>query len=165
VGGHSQGATAAFDSVLRPGVRLILPFAPYSAVPRNGDALETVMYISGMSDGISSYTGTKSAYNSTRVKKRIVGITGGDHLDVTDLCEQNDDGQSGIQVANEHGVCNTTFLTILARCGRIDPALGPTITNYASAAQLEESLQCRDRTAAFENLRTKFPAVGEFLTE
>jgi hypothetical protein len=36
---------------------------------------------------------------------------------------------------------------------------------YASTAALEETLLCKDRTAAFANMRTAVPEIGEFLEQ
>ena len=105
-------------------------------------------------------------YEATQTgKKRLVGISRGDHLDVTDLCwATNDEGKTAIEVSLEYGVPGANVVAGLAACGTMpDPIKGPQIAAYASTAALEETLHCKDRTAAFANLRNKFPEVGEFL--
>jgi hypothetical protein len=34
--------------------------------------------------------------------------------------------------------------------------------DYATTAALEETLTCRDRSAAFANMRTALPSIGDF---
>jgi hypothetical protein len=110
---------------------------------------------------MSAYTGSSAPV------KRLVGITNADHLDVTDLCSQtNSAGQTGIQVANQYGVCSglgLTLLNSLAKCGTLTPAVaGPDIVNYVTTAALEETLHCANRDAAFTNLKSAYPEVGEY---
>jgi len=115
------------------------------------------------------FSASQSAYTATRTaKKRLIGIALGNHMDVTDLCaEKNSQGKLAIQVAADNGVCNPLALVILAglaQCGTMpDPTKGPAIANYVSAAALEETLHCQDRSAAFGSLRTKYPEVSDFM--
>jgi hypothetical protein len=98
----------------------------------------------------------------------VIGITGGNHLDVTDLCYQtNDQGKTGIQVANQYNVCGPStglsILNALAQCGNVTPPVaGPEIVAYATTAALEETLHCTNRDAAFSALKTKYPQVSDF---
>ena len=103
--------------------------------------------------------------------KRVIGIAGGDHLDVTDLCSQtNSVGKTGIQVADQYNVCGTgapstalTLLNALAKCGTVmPPSAGPGIVTYATTAALEETLHCINRDAAFSSLKTAYPQVSDF---
>ena len=43
-----------------------------------------------------------------------------------------------------------------------DPTKGPAIVNYTSTAVLEQTLNCVDRSAAFNNLKTEYPQVSDF---
>jgi hypothetical protein len=98
--------------------------------------------------------------------KRLVGITGGDHLDVTDICSQtNAKGETSIDVGTRNGVCALGIVNGLAHCGSMqDPKQGPGIVNYVSTAVLEEVLQCADRKAALEDaaVKAKFSALGYY---
>lgn len=93
-----------------------------------------------------------------------MGIKDAGHIDVTDLCkEKTPMGRTGIQVAADVGVCGALILSGLAQCGG-DPMateVSPSIVNYATTAALEETLHCKNRDAAFNALRTKFPQVSE----
>ena len=51
---------------------------------------------------------------------------------------------------------------VLFKCGTMDGPTGTRIVNYATAATLEETLHCQDRTQAFANIKTMFPAIGDF---
>jgi predicted dienelactone hydrolase len=165
IGGHSQGAMNAASFSTKPNVEIDFPLADLggTVVPAS-PSLKSVLVVGGMSDSVVPYSSDQSAYSGSPSPKRLVGITGGDHLDVTDLCWQtNSSGQTGIQVAQQYGVCGTSFLAVLAKCGSIKPPqLGPDITNYVTTAALEETLHCVDRSAAFADLRTKYPQVGDF---
>jgi predicted dienelactone hydrolase len=170
VSGHSLGGQAADAASLKPNVRVVIPIAQLGgAGVRASTSIESALFLCGMTDSVNNYTtATKAGYNASTMKKRLVGITGGGHLDVTDLCvEKNNQGKAAIQVAQENGVCNALLLPIvagLAQCGAMpDPSKGREITIYATTAALEETLHCRDRSQAFASMRTKYPEVGEFL--
>lgn len=164
--GHSQGGGAVAGLSSRDAVQIILTLAPLgggavSASP----TLKSVINVTGMDDNVTTYSAAKSGYNSSPKPKRIVGITGAGHIDVTDLCkERNNMGKVGLDVALEYGVCGASVLAPLAQCGAASATQdSPLITNYATTAALEETLLCQDRKAAFANLKTKYPLVGEFL--
>jgi hypothetical protein len=54
-------------------------------------------------------------------------------------------------------------LAALSDCGSIDWKVGVEAVNYATAAALEETLLCQDRSKQFASLKTNLPVVGEFL--
>jgi hypothetical protein len=126
----------------------------------------------GANDTVVYYSSDQSAYQSTMAPvKRVIGITGGEHLDVTDLCSQtNSMGKTAIQVADEYNVCGTgapstalSLLNSLAQCGMVmPPSAGPGIVNYATTAALEETLHCINRDAAFSSIKTAYPQVSDF---
>jgi hypothetical protein len=63
----------------------------------------------------------------------------------------------------QYGVCSSISTAVLLfKCGTIDGPLGTRITNYATTATLEETLHCQDRTQVFANLKTMFPAIGDY---
>ena len=99
----------------------------------------------------------------------MVGIKGGGHLVPTDLCRPNSAGKVATQESQDDGVCgissavNGLGLGALSDCGTIDWKAGVEAVNYATAAALEETLLCQDRTKQFAALKTNLPLVGEFL--
>jgi predicted dienelactone hydrolase len=144
-----------------------MPFADLGGTAAAGSALKAVLLAGGASDSVVPYSSDQGAYTSSvAAQKYLVGITAGNHLDVTDLCWQtNSSGQTAIAVANKYLTCSATLpiLDALAQCGTMpDPTKGPAIVNYTSTAVLEQTLNCVDRTAAFNNLKTEFPQVSDF---
>lgn len=189
IAGHSQGACVAAGLSTDKNVRIVLPMAgSLQVVPSS--SLESLMFVAGMNDTVIGYdsslignivcspvsgqgpaTSDTSAYQASpgppNVKKRLVGITGGGHLVPTDLCQTNAQGNNAIQEAQADGVCGVNSAVIIGLpalfdCGTIDMKTGLEAVSYASTAALEETLLCRDRTAAFTNLRTAEPSVGDF---
>ena len=186
ISGHSQGACIAATLSTDPGVRIVLPLDGATGAATSS-TLESVMYVSGMADQVIGYdslefgslvcpTGSvssKSAYQASpgppKVKKRLVGIKGGGHLVPTDLCRPNTAGKVATKESEDDGVCgissavNGLGLSALSDCGTIDWMAGVEAVNYATAAALEETLLCQDRTKQFATLKTNEPLVGEFL--
>jgi predicted dienelactone hydrolase len=175
LGGHSQGASGAASASSRPGVpnvQIDMPLADLGGTVPTGSALKSALFMGGASDSVVSYSSDVSAYTGTHAAiKRVIGITGGNHLDVTDLCDNtNSMGKTAIQVADQYNVCGTgapstalTLLNTLAQCGMVNPpTAGPGIVNYATTAALEETLHCIKRDAAFSSLKTAFPQVSDF---
>jgi hypothetical protein len=178
--GHSAGAYAVADFSTKPGVQLIIPLSGTKAVARSS-SLKAVLYVSGIDDAVLPYrpggtgigtilypgNGT-SAYNASPgppgVKKRILGITGGGHLVVTDLCQVGPNGKSDLDTAAAHGVCGASSLNGLglADCGSIDHTKGTKIVNDITTGVLEETLHCQDRAAAISAVKSRFPEVGDF---
>jgi dienelactone hydrolase len=169
ISGHSQGGQAAGSMGNKANVQVVLPFSQLgSAAVTKSAATKSAMFVCGKNDSVTQFSSSSAGYTaSTTAKKRLVGITGADHLDVTDLCvEKNNQGKYAIQVALDNNVCGPLLAVLagLAKCGTMpDSTKGPAITNYASAAALEETLHCQDRSAAFSSLKTKYPEVSDFL--
>jgi predicted dienelactone hydrolase len=165
ISGHSQGASDAASYGNKPNVEVDMPLADLGGtVVPSTSALKSVLVAAGMSDSVVPYSSDQSAYSGSPSPKRLVGITGGDHLDVTDLCwETNSSGQTAIQVASQYGICGASLLAALAKCGNLSPpTVGPKIVNYVTTAALEETLHCTNRDAAFSALLSKFSQVGDF---
>jgi hypothetical protein len=173
--GHSQGASGAASASSRPGVpnvQIDMPLADFGGTVPSGSALKSALFMGGVNDGVVSFSSDTAAYTGTKASvRRVIGITGGDHLDVTDLCSQtNSMGKTGIQIADQYNVCGTgapstslTLLNSLAKCGTVMPTIaGPEIVAYATTAALEETLHCTNRDAAFSALKTVYPQVGDF---
>jgi hypothetical protein len=177
--GHSAGAVAVAGFSNKPGVQIVLPLAGVSAV-RAAPALKSVLFVGGEADAVLSYKppangigriqfpGTQTeAYEASpgaSVTKRIVGIRGGGHLVVTDLCRKNARNQSDLQVAEANGVCGTALLNALglADCGTVERAAGTEIVDYATTAALEETLLCQDRGQVFSQLKQRYSLVDDF---
>jgi hypothetical protein len=149
-----------------------MPLADFGGTVPSGSALKSALFMGGINDSVVSFSSDTAAYTGTKASiRRVIGITGGDHLDVTDLCSQtNSMGKTGIQIADQYNVCGTgapstalTLLNGLAKCGNVMPTIaGPEIVAYATTAALEETLHCINRDAAFSALKTVYPQVGNF---
>jgi pimeloyl-ACP methyl ester carboxylesterase len=164
LGGHSQGGGTVAAMANTEGVKVVITLAPLGGGALNAP-VESMLQVTGTIDNVTGYS--TAAYQSDRsMKRRHVGIANGGHIDVTDLCkEKNPQGKTGIEVASEAGVCGASVLAVLAQCGgdaAATPA-SPLIVNYATTAALEETLHCKNRDAAFNALKAKFPAISEFL--
>jgi hypothetical protein len=188
--GHSVGGCTVSQLGSDPGVQTVIPISETAAVPASS-GLKTSMIISGMSDTVFAYkTGSlaglgnavcplssptvQDAYNASAgppaIKKRLVGVTGGGHLLPTDLCQKNADGNNAIQVLHNHHYCGVDSVAIIGLpalfdCGTagFDWQVGVKDVGYASTAALEETLMCQDESAAFSNIKTAEPTIGEFL--
>jgi len=164
ISGHSQGAWTAASFSTKPNVQVDMPIATSNTGVTASSSLKSVLIVSGMSDSVVAYSGDQAAYAASPAPKRLVGITGADHVDVTDLCwEKNPNGKRAIDVATEAGVCGAIFLSALAKCGTTDPKITIGIVNSVTTAALEETLHCADRKAFFASLPTRYPQIGEFL--
>ena len=172
--GHSAGAYSVAQFTSKPGVQVVIPLAGTHLVERSS-SLKSAAYVAGMSDAVLSYDpeGSKfgnllypgsdvDAYNGTQgAKKRLLGITKGGHLTVTDLCKKNAKGQSDLEVAQANGVCGVASIIPLADCGTSDAAEGIAITNDFVTGVLEETLHCQDRAAWISAIKMRHTAVGE----
>jgi hypothetical protein len=196
IAGHSQGACLAAGFSTYPGVQVVIPIAGVLAVLPSS-TLKSVLFLSGIDDAVMPYGGVTTipagpgpfvcpalpgqtsgpgdtgAYTATPgppgVKKRLVGITGGGHLSVTDLCRTNDQGRNAIDEADMDGVCgmdvavlNILPLPSLNDCGTVGTDQAIRATTYATTAVLEETLHCADRTAQLANMRSAVPEIGDF---
>jgi predicted dienelactone hydrolase len=165
VSGHSAGAAAAANAASKPNVQVDMPLADLGGVVPSGSMLKSVLLMGGSTDSVVPFASDTSAYTGASAAiKRLVGITNGNHLDVTDLCmDENNEGQTGIQVAQKYDVCGASTLAGLAKCGTVMPVTaGPGIVNYATTGVLEETLHCLNRDAAFSALQTTWPQVSTY---
>ncbi len=185
--GHSQGACIASGLTTDPNVEIVIPMAGAENAVASS-TLKSVIYIAGMADTVIGYSTIKignvvcaasgsqtdtsdtGAYNASPgapVVKRLVGITGGGHLSVTDLCQNNSRGNNSIQEASADKVCGIGSAAIIGLptlfdCGTATLADSVKAVDYASTAALEETLHCQDRSKQFTNLKTALPVVGDF---
>jgi hypothetical protein len=181
ISGHSQGGCVSAELTSLPGVQISIPLS--GSMPNATASLKSLMYISGISDQVIGYdsslignvvcspgaTSSKGAYTDSVAMgpKRLIGITGGGHLVPTDLCQDNEQGRNAIEEAQFDGVCgieNAVFIGLpaLFDCGTIELKAGLDAVIYPSTAALEETLHCKDRKQAFDDMRTKLPQIGEF---
>jgi dienelactone hydrolase len=182
--GHSQGACITASLSTLANVRIVMPMAGSAAVAPSS-SLRALMYIGGIDDKVIGYnvplignvvcplfsSSDTGAYQASpgppAVTKRLVGIAGGGHLVMTDLCQTNALGRNAIQEAQADGVCGINSAVIIGLpalfdCGSIDMATGINAVNYASMAALEETLMCKDRSAQFASIKTSIPSISDF---
>jgi hypothetical protein len=162
--GHSAGGGAIAGLTDRPGVRIAIPFSAGANVADSA-ALESVLYVSGMDDGIVEFSSVRNAYQQAPGPKWLVGIEDAGHLIVSDLCDlKNDQGKNILEIAQEHDVCGTQIGGALFDCdpAYIDGATGWPIVNFATSAVLEDALHCTDGAGALDRLKDTFPEVGEY---
>jgi hypothetical protein len=178
--GHSAGAYNVAQFSGKPNVQLVMPLAGTHSVDMSS-TLKEVLFVSGIADSVLSYKqpqtgvggllypGTDTdAYSASpgppAVKKRLVGITGGGHLVVTDLCHKNAQGMTDLEVANAHGVCGASNLIALnlADCGTVDPVKGIQVVDDVTTSALEETLMCQNRDARWSTLMMRDSLVGDF---
>jgi dienelactone hydrolase len=182
--GHSRGGCITATLSARQNVRIVIPMAG-SAAADPSPTLENIMYLGGMVDTVIGYNGpsignvvcelfsfsTTEAFRQSpgppEVTKRLVGIAGGGHLVMTDLCQRNAVGRNAIEEAKADGVCGIDSAVIIGLpalfdCGTIDMTTGIKAVDYATTAALEEALMCKDRRAQFASLRANVPSVGDF---
>jgi hypothetical protein len=186
--GHSQGACITATLATDPHVQVVVPMAGSVAVT-SSSTLKGIAFIAGIDDKVITYNSAlgsignvvctqgnlqqsdTGAYTASpgppAVKKRLVGITGGGHLSVTDLCTLNAAKVDAAHEAINDKVCGVgdaviIGLAALDDCGTVDMNTGIHDTNYASTAAFEEVLMCTDRNAAFANLKQNLPTVGDY---
>lgn len=188
VAGHSQGACLAALSSTLENVKVVIPMSGTTPVS-SSSTLESIMWVAGMDDAVIGYQtdlignivcpnaqfgGNKGAFNMSPgppdVIKRIAGITGGGHLVPTDLCQTNAQGRNAVEEAQADGVCGIDTAVVIGLpalfdCGTISMEDGLHAVNYATTAALEETLQCRDRSAQFANIQTNVPEIGDFVED
>jgi hypothetical protein len=189
ISGHSQGACLSATFSTLPNVQLVMPMTGSTQVSPS-PSLESIMWIAGIEDTVIGYdaillgnvvcppnplpaTSNVDGYDNSPgapdVKKRLVGITGGGHLVPTDLCQKNMQGRNAIEEASLDEVCGVDTAVIIGLpalfdCGveGFDWQKGVEAVNYASTAALEETLQCKDRDAAFETMQAAVPLIGDY---
>ena len=167
ISGHSMGAMTVSSASRKPNVQAVILMAELGGSPvPSSSSLKQVLVIGGMIDTVTQWSADVSAYSGSPMPKRLVGITGGDHLDVTDICSQtNAKGETSIDVGTRNSVCALGIVSGLAHCGSMqDPKQGPGIVNYVSTAVLEEVLHCADRKAVLADdvVKKKFSALGDY---
>lgn len=158
--GHSAGGNAVSGLGAKPGVQVVVAMAASSATRD----VESVLYLGGDGDSVVSFSSTRSAYESSDAPKRLVGLGNVGHLGFSDLCATtNTQGQNLVEIAQANDVCGTQLASFLFDCAPTQLAAQRAwdITNYTSAAVLEDVLQCAtgDR---FEGLRDRFSDIVEY---
>jgi hypothetical protein len=164
IAGHSQRAGDAAHLTDRPGVRLTIPLAGFEDVVES-ETLESTLVLGGLADAVAAWDGQVEVYESAPPRKRLVGISNVGHLAMTDLCGgRNPSGLDAIEVAELYEVCGIWSARFLWDCEatHLPYATQSDIVDYATAAALEETLQCADRDAAFDVLVARYPDVGVY---
>lgn len=163
VTGHSAGGNAIAGFTSQPGVRVAIPMAASGAVEASS-TLEQILFIGGMSDAVVDYGATVSAYEGSPAPRRLVGVANAGHLVVSDLCAiHNDEGKNMLEVAQEHDICGAGFAGGLFDCdpSYTAPEVAWEIVDATTAAVLEATLQCTDRSAVWTGLEARFDALGD----
>lgn len=165
VAGHSAGGSAAASQASKPNMRVSIPMASGNPVAQ-GAALESALFLGGMSDGVVAYTSTQNGYEASMPTKRLVGLSNAGHLAFSDICEiRNAEGQNILDIATEAGVCGAQFAGFLFDCDPafLDAELAADIINYSSTAVLEQVLKCVSGPDLFADFQATYPDVGEYL--
>ncbi len=154
VAGHSAGGSAAANATGKPGVRVVTSLAG-NAVAKPAAGLERVLFLGGKSDTVVSYGQVSTAWMGSAMPRDLVGITGAGHLVFSDLCEtRNSSGKNLLEVARQYNLCGAALAGMLFDC---DPAYIPgqrgwDITNHATSATFEPTLQCTSTTDALADI-------------
>jgi|GEM_PF-649026 len=176
--GHSSGAVEVARASSRAGVQVVVSLAGTSAVSTSS-ALRSALFIGGLTDEVMPYAAgglgvgsilypgsVTSAFQGTSsfspLTKRLIGISEAGHLNLTDMCQLNLQGGSAIDAALEHGVCGTDSVAQLANCGTIERQSATDIINVATVLTLEETLQCRDRSALIAALPSEYTDIADY---
>jgi dienelactone hydrolase len=161
--GHSQGAGIAANMSEKSGVRISIPLAGRNPVVAGPD-LESVLFFGGELDSLVTADAQRTGFQQSPAPKRQVLVANAEHLVMTDLCGgKNKDGQDAMEIAEEYDVCGIGLAGVLWKCSPdyISQEKGTEITNYVTAAALEETLHCQDRASAFAELESRYPEVSE----
>lgn len=161
--GHSAGGSAAANASGKPGVRVVASLAG-NAVAKPGGMLEHVLFMGGKSDQVVSYGQVSTAWMGSAMPRDLVGITGAGHLVFSDLCDtRNSSGKSLLEVAQQYNLCGAALAGMLFDC---DPAYIPgprgwDITNHATSAVFEPTLQCTTTTQSIADV-TRYTEVDPY---
>ncbi|MBN1653563.1 MAG: hypothetical protein JXA30_07280 [Deltaproteobacteria bacterium] len=172
--GHSAGAYAVAQYSNKPNVQMVILLSGTMPVAPSV-SLKSVLFVSGLDDlvlpyefgiglGTILYGGPQMlAYEGSPTPKRILGITGGGHLAVTDLCQTNANGETPMDVMLDPtvGVGCVGILPLLFDCGTINWKTGVDIVSDITVAALEETLHCKDRSSAISSIASRHPEVGD----
>ncbi len=164
VTGHSAGgsATASFGDE----AQVLMPLAAGGVM--DGSALASTLVMGAMMDSVVAYSSQTDGYDSSPAPKRLVGIGNQGHLAFSELCDlRNEAGEDLLTVAQNNGVCGANFASFLFQCSEdfLDAAETRAIVNFATAATLEETLQCSPIGDAFAQLVALHPDVLELRTD
>lgn len=185
--GHSQGGCLTNVLANLPNVQIVVPMSASTEVSASS-SLKSILFVVGIDDTVIGYDSVKigngvcpanpnpavsnvAAYNAAagppQVTKRLVGIAGGGHLVMTDLCQTNAFGRNAIEEAKLDGVCGIDQAALIGipkifDCGTIQMPVGVHAVNYATTAALEETLHCQNRTKQFAEMQAKVPVIADY---
>ena len=164
VTGHSAGgsATAGFGDE----AQVLMPLAAGGVMP--GTAVQSTLVMGALMDSVVPYSSQTDGYESSPAPKRLVGIGNQGHLAFSELCDlRNAAGEDLLTVANNNGVCGANFAAFLFQCSEdfLDADETRAIVDFATAATLEETLQCSPIGDAFAELVALHPDVLELRTD
>jgi hypothetical protein len=164
IAGHSAGGGAAAAASGKPGVRVVIPLAA-NGTTAPGPALEQVLYLGGLADGIAQWDDVESAWAASATPRQLVGISNTGHLFCSDLCDtRNAEGQDLLAIAEEHQLCGAQFAGFLFDCEEtyLAGAVSRAIVDHATSTVLETALQCRDDLPDLSGIADAYPDVGVY---
>jgi dienelactone hydrolase len=159
--GHSAGGSTVGS--LPASGQVIVPMAAGGVM--EGGIVESVLILGGTADSVVPYARQVEGYEASPEPKRLVGLADAGHLAFAQLCSlRNAAGDDLLTIAVDNEVCGAELAGGLFQCS---PDLLPdpqawAIVDYATAAVFEETLHCRDASAAFAELEARFAAVFEY---
>jgi platelet-activating factor acetylhydrolase isoform II len=161
--GHSSGGNAIADA--GDVAQVLIPMASEGVVA--GPMLKSTLILGAMDDHFSPYDAQQSGYQSSPPKKRLVGLSNAGHLAFTDVCAIGRDKGGLLKIAADHGIEVSPIVANIAMdgClpGQLSPERGWVITNAATSAVLEETLQCSaPSTQKMTSMRQTYPEVGDY---
>jgi hypothetical protein len=162
--GHSAGGNASAEASTKPNVRVVMPLAA-SAAATDTDALQSVLYMGGLADGIVGYDDTTTAWTSSPAPRRLVGLTNTGHLFCSDLCDtRNAAGKNLLEIASDYNLCGSAFAGILFDCNEayLEGDRGREIVEAATSTVLETTLQCRTDLGEVSALQDRYAEIGDY---
>ncbi len=162
--GHSAGGSAAANATGKPGVRVVVSLAG-NAAAKPAPGLEQVLFVGGKSDQVVSFGQVSTAWTGSTMPRDLVGIAGAGHLVFSDLCEtRNTSGKNLLEVANQYSLCGASLAGMLFDCdpSYLGAARGWEITNFATSAAFEPTLQCTTTTEGLDGVK-RYPEVDPYM--
>jgi len=155
--GHSAGGYAITQLKNVSGVQVVMPMASGSKVS-SSLYVKSWMELNGMSDNTAPWSMAQTAYTNTTVsQKRLLGLPNAGHMAFTNLCDS-------VAKAAEYGFDMGALSTVANDgCGSsyMDEHLAWEITNYASTAVFEETLQCNTTSKSYiDSITSKYSGLS-----
>eukprot|EP00002_Diphylleia_rotans_P010996 TRINITY_DN217_c0_g1_i6.p1 TRINITY_DN217_c0_g1~~TRINITY_DN217_c0_g1_i6.p1 ORF type:complete len:378 (-),score=83.13 TRINITY_DN217_c0_g1_i6:73-1206(-) len=169
VSGHSAGGSALRG--MGDVANVLIPMGSSGVNERGATALQSVLVLGGVEDGIADYSGQVNGYGTSPIPKRLAGVSKTGHHFCSEMCYLGRDGGGIAQIAIDNGIREALFFRALAEDGCdyyftgkfLQPEETWPVVNYASSAVLEELLMCDARmTDAVRSITTALPQTFEY---